>query len=148
MELTWRADDALGHNPPRQSFPEGLHSGVPARQARTDRTGGIWLAVELANMRGGPDRPVVLVATHLGENPANGCRYAFVNHRQTMVEVPGFGPGGLLLRVRHLERDMFALFRPPWGLKGPRRDPRHVRPPINRGPTGSHPRRRRCLPNH
>ena len=75
--------------------------------------GGIWLAGGPTDMRGGLDGPVGLVTGHLGENPACGRWYVFVNRRRTMVKVPGSGHGGHFIRARRLERGLSAA--PPAG---------------------------------
>ena len=56
--------------------------------------GGIWLSTEPTDMRRSFDGLSALVSTHLGENPASGRWYVFVNRRRTMVKVLGFERGG------------------------------------------------------
>ena len=61
--------------------------------------GGIWLSVEPADMRRGFDGLCALVSTHLGQNPADGRWYVFVNRRRTMVKLLGFERGGFFIRA-------------------------------------------------
>ena len=61
-----------------------------------------------ADMRRSFDGPVGPVSGHLGENPAGGRWYVFVNRRRTMVKVPGFEHGGHFIWARRLERGLFA----------------------------------------
>lgn len=70
--------------------------------------GGIWLAVEPADMRRSFDGLCALVSNHLGENPASGRWYVFVNRRRTMVKVLGFEHGGYFVWAKRLERGLFA----------------------------------------
>ena len=70
--------------------------------------GGIWLAVEPADMRRSFDGLCALVSTHLGENPASGRWYVFINRRRTMVKVLGFEHGGFFIWAKRLEQGLFA----------------------------------------
>ena len=70
--------------------------------------GGIWLSTEPADMRRSFDGLSALVATHLGENPASGRWYVFVNRRRTMVKVLGFEHGGYFVWAKRLEQGLFA----------------------------------------
>ena len=53
-----------------------------------------------------------LVASHLGENPASGRWYVFINRRRTMVKVLGFEHGGFFIWSKRLEQGLFASPRP------------------------------------
>ena len=44
--------------------------------------GGIWLSVEPTDLRRSFDGLCALVASHLGENPASGRWYVFINRRR------------------------------------------------------------------
>ena len=70
--------------------------------------GGIWLSTEPADMRRSFDGLSALVATHLGENPASGRWYVFVNRRRTIVKVLGFEHGGYFVWAKRLEQGLFA----------------------------------------
>ncbi len=70
--------------------------------------GGIWLSVEPADMRRSFDGLSALVASHLGENPASGRWYVFINRRRTMVKVLGFEHGGFFIWSKRLEQGLFA----------------------------------------
>jgi len=74
--------------------------------------GGIWLSVEPADMRCSFDGLCALVLTHLGENPAGGRWYVFINRRRTMVKVLGFEHGGFFIWAKRLEQGLFAPPRP------------------------------------
>ena len=69
---------------------------------------GIWLSTEPADMRRSFDGLCALVAAHLGENPASGRWYVFVNRRRTMVKVLGFEHGGFFIWAKRLEQGRFA----------------------------------------
>ena len=70
--------------------------------------GGIWLSAEPADMRRSFDGLCALVSTHLGERPASGRWYVFVNRRRTMVKVLGFEHGGFFIWAKRLEQGLFA----------------------------------------
>ena len=70
--------------------------------------GGIWLSTEPADMRRSFDGLCALVSSHLGENPASGRWYVFVNRRRTMVKVLGFEHGGFFIWAKRLEQGLFA----------------------------------------
>jgi len=70
--------------------------------------GGIWLSVEPADLRRSFDGLCALVASHLGENPASGRWYVFVNRRRTMVKVLGFEHGGFFIWAKRLEQGLFV----------------------------------------
>ena len=70
--------------------------------------GGIWLAVEPADMRRSFDGLCGLAAAHLGENPASGRWHVFINRRRTMVRALGFEPGGFFIWAKRLEQGLFA----------------------------------------
>ena len=74
--------------------------------------GGIWLSTEPADLRRSFDGLSALVTTHLGENPASGRWYVFVNRRRTMVKVLGFEHGGFFIWSKRLEQGLFAASRP------------------------------------
>ena len=74
--------------------------------------GGIWLSTEPADLRRSFDGLCALVASHLGENPASGRWYVFVNRRRTMVKVLGFEHGGFFIWAKRLEQGLFASPRP------------------------------------
>ena len=74
--------------------------------------GGIWLSTEPADLRRSFDGLCALVAGHLGENPASGRWYVFVNRRRTMVKVLGFEHGGFFIWSKRLEQGLFASPRP------------------------------------
>ena len=77
--------------------------------------GGIWLSAEPADLRRSFDGLCALVATHLGENPASGRWYVFINRRRTMVKVLGFEHGGFFIWSKRLEQGLFASPRPAGG---------------------------------
>ena len=70
--------------------------------------GGIWLSTEPADMRCSFDGLCALVSAHLGQNPADGRWYVFVNRRRTMVKVLGFEHGGFFIWAKRLEQGLFA----------------------------------------
>ncbi len=70
--------------------------------------GGIWLAVEPADMRRSFDGLCGLVTSHPVGNPAGGRWYVFVNRRRTMVKILGFEHGGYFIWAKRLERGLFA----------------------------------------
>ena len=80
--------------------------------------GGIWLSTTPTDMRRSFDGLCALVSTHLGENPASGRWYVFVNRRRTMVKVLGFEHGGFFIWAKRLEQGLFAL--PPDPVAGRR----------------------------
>ena len=71
--------------------------------------GGIWLSTTPTDMRCSFDGLCALVSTHLGENPASGRWFVFVNRRRTMVKVLGFEHGGFFIWSKRLEQGLFAL---------------------------------------
>ena len=76
-------------------------------------SGGIWLSTALTDMRCSFDGLCALVSSHLGENPARGRWYVFVNRRRTMVKVLGFEYGGFFIWSKRLEQGLFASPRVP-----------------------------------
>ena len=70
--------------------------------------GGVWLSTAPADMRCSFDGLCALVSTHLGENPASGRWYIFMNRRRTMVKVLGFEYGGFFIWSKRLEQGLFA----------------------------------------
>ena len=70
--------------------------------------GGIWLSTTPTDMRCSFDGLCALVSTHLGENPASGRWFIFVNRRRTMVKVLGFEYGGYFIWSKRLEQGLFA----------------------------------------
>ncbi len=76
-------------------------------------SGGIWLSTAPTDMRCSFDGLCALVSSHLGENPARGRWYVFVNRRRTMVKVLGFEYGGFFIWSKRLEQGLFASPRVP-----------------------------------
>lgn len=69
---------------------------------------GIWLSTEPTDMRRSFDGLCALVSTDLGEKPASGRWYVFINRRRTMVKVLGFEHGGFFIWAKRLEQGLFA----------------------------------------
>ena len=68
----------------------------------------IWLCVEPTDMRRSFDGLSALARNHLGEDPADGSWFVFVNRRRTMLKVLSFDGGGYWVWAKRLEAGRFA----------------------------------------
>ncbi len=57
----------------------------------------IWLCTQPTDMRRSFDGLSAVVKNHLGEDPTNGCWFAFINRRRTQMKVLAFEEGGYCL---------------------------------------------------
>ena len=71
-----------------------LGAGVVLRVRRRAVERRIWLCVAAADMRRSFDGLTALAHNHLGEDPADGSWFVFVNRRRTIVKVLSFDGGG------------------------------------------------------
>lgn len=68
----------------------------------------IWLCTQATDMRRSFDGLSALVRSYLGEDPTDGCWYAFINRRRTQIKVLAFEDGGYCLWSKRLEQGHFA----------------------------------------
>jgi len=67
----------------------------------------IWLYLEPTDMRKSYDGLSSLVRTKLGENPAGGQLFVFINRRRTQVKILYFDGSGYCVWSKRLERGTF-----------------------------------------
>lgn len=75
---------------------------IPAAERR------IWLCVAPTDMRRSFDGLAALARDHLGEDPADGSWFVYVNRRRTIVKVLSFDGGGYWVWAKRLEAGRFA----------------------------------------
>ncbi len=75
---------------------------IPAAERR------IWLCVAPTDMRRSFDGLAALARNHLGEDPADGSWFVYVNRRRTIVTVLSFDGGGYWVWSKRLEAGRFA----------------------------------------
>ena len=68
----------------------------------------IWLCTTATDMRKSFDGLAAEVSTRLGENPASGHWFAFINRRCTQIKVLTFDAGGYCLWSKRLETGQFG----------------------------------------
>ena len=68
----------------------------------------MWLCTRPTDMRRSFDGLSALVRNLLGENPASGHWFAFVNRRGTMLKVLAFDTGGYRKWAKRPEQGRFA----------------------------------------
>ena len=67
----------------------------------------IWLYLEPTDMRKSYDGLSSLVRTKLGEDPAGGQLFVFINRRRTQVKILYFDGSGYCIWSKRLERGTF-----------------------------------------
>ena len=75
---------------------------IPAAERR------IWLCVAATDMRRSFDGLAALARNHLGEDPAGGDWFVYVNRRRTIVKVLSSDGGGYWVWAKRLEAGRFA----------------------------------------
>ena len=68
----------------------------------------IWLCTRPTDMRRSFDGLSAMVRNLLGENPASGQWFVFVNRRGTMLKILAFDTGGYWVWAKRLEQGRFA----------------------------------------
>lgn len=68
----------------------------------------IWLCTRPTDMRRSFDGLSAMASNLLGENPASGHWFVFVNRRGTMLKILAFDTGGYWIWAKRLEQGRFA----------------------------------------
>ena len=89
----------------RRRGAAGASTGVliPAAERR------IWLCVAPTDIRRSFDGLAALARNHLGEDPADGSWFVYVNRRRTIVKVLSFDGSGYWVWSKRLEVGRFAV---------------------------------------